>query len=124
MRIFVSHLWTEATRELVKRLREAGAEVSESPSPWRSTWYKTELPAAVDWCDVFVITLSNTWGSTWMAIEWSEALRRLERDARIRIFRWDVDGVFSEREPPNYVACGLPLPLNVDEAARVLLGST
>ena len=123
MRVFVSHMRTEATNALVRRLREAGADVDESPSPFPPTWYKIGLPATVDRCDVFVITLSETWGSTWMAIEWCTALRRFERDASIRIFRWDVDRVFSESEPPYYVACGVPLPLDPDEAARVLLRS-
>lgn len=144
MRVFVSHLRTSATIELVRCLRDCGIEVDESPrstfdshgpairsdgraiaDPRWSTWYSSGLEAAVQWCDIFVAGLNERReGSTWMAIESGHAVRRERSDPSFRLCYWDPAGLYADRPlrlgfrdcPGHWHA----LPSSVDEAVAAL----
>ncbi|HEY0020560.1 MAG TPA: hypothetical protein VGC13_29950 [Longimicrobium sp.] len=135
MRVFVSHYDSPFAADLVRRLRDAGAQVDQSPpsphaglgdDPRWPTWYDAGLPAAAAWCDTFVIALGPSWdASTWMAAEAEAGFLRARAAPAFRYCSWDPEGVLLHSPPPGlrrYLERAVPLPKDAGEAAAALLG--
>lgn len=130
-RIFVSALDAEdvPVTDLVRALREAGAEVDHSPAdgddPRFYDWYDVGLPAAVRHCEAFVIVPITWWdSSTWMMIEADTAMRRVRSDPEFHFCAWRPRGYRNARITPGnqrYLESAPALPRDPHEAAALLV---
>ena len=84
-KIFVSNgnIESEIVQKFIGILREAGFVVHHSPRDESDLrfikWYDRDLDKALDDSDIFIAIVDGAWeGSTWMAIEAENALKRFK----------------------------------------------